>query len=187
MRRQLEARERAQASGRPAPRQAWWLLFGGLPAVVAVALILLSVPHRLNGGPDFAGKGAIGLELYVVRGGGTGTFRDGATLRVGDLVQPTWSAERAGYLIVLGRDLRGAVSVVFPEGAAAPAAVEAGHQVALGRSIVATPAMDGYELWSLFSAHAFDVKPLVARLEGGGQPDHFGGVARRTQWHVASP
>jgi hypothetical protein len=123
--RTLEGLERLRArAAAPPPRRGrrarpLWLAAAGAAALGSAALVLrASAPD-----PVLVPKGGERFAVYVHRPGGAVAL--GARCAAGDRLIGRYRAERP-YLLVLERDGRGHVQVLFPPGGSASGAVAAG-------------------------------------------------------------
>lgn len=129
-----EIRRRAGRSESPAARRARLRLFvPALAAAAAAALVVLLPRAAIGPGADPDGTRAKGLEphLLIYRQAEAGPLPDGATARAGDLVRLAYVAAGARYGVVVSVDGRGAVTLHWPEGGGAAAALREGGTVAL--------------------------------------------------------
>ncbi len=113
------SRRRGVASALPR-----WL---ALAAAVSALLLFGRFALREDALPGERLKGGGRLGFFVQRGAEVSRGGPGELLHPGDALQFTFFAPGAGYLVVLGRDASGAVSVYYPSAPAA-APVVAGEQ-----------------------------------------------------------
>lgn len=116
-----ELRARAAATAPPprGGRPTWFGAIGVLGvAAAALALILL----RPGSSPELLAKGGDRFAVYVQRPGGPVTL--GGRCAPGDRLMAGWRTSRP-YLLLLERDGRGAVQVLFPPGGAGSGRVPA--------------------------------------------------------------
>jgi hypothetical protein len=150
----------------------WWV--GGLAAAASVLLLLTFTGRHPEAGSR--SKGGTRLGFYVKSGDVVREGAPGEPVRPGDALRFIIPRGEHRYLVVLGRDSRGVVSVYFPAGdAAARPSVESsdrlGQNVALDGSVVLDDAPGSEQLFGVLCDAPVQIEPLRASLAGQGQPN----------------
>lgn len=154
----------------PWPRWRWIGPAAALAAVAAVVLFLV-VPRGEPGmAPATRAKGGETFQLYI---------RHGARVRrggVSEIVHPSdqlqfgYSSPSPGYAAVLSRDGAGVVSVYFPDGGSAAAAVPAGRDQLLPRSTILDETLGAERVVALLCSSPVEIEPLRRELATGRVP-----------------
>jgi len=137
----LAARARLDPDAdRPRP---WWrrriTVWGPGLALAATAALLLVVllpreTHVVRHGLRL--KGGFALGAYLKRGEAVSPVRSGETLRPGDRLRFTYSADRGGHLCLVGLDARDVVTLYYPTAAGPAPRVEPASGRALPEATV---------------------------------------------------
>ncbi len=166
---------RRQPSGRA-------LFAGGAVALGAAVAILLFVrrgrdeldPHAIDATQV---KGGLRLGLYIKRADSVIEGRSGDVVHPGDAIRFAYTSTSAGYLMILGRDGAGRVSVYFPEGNRA-APMRAAEDEVLPGSIVLDDVPGREEIIALACDEPVVASAAVAALRAAvGAPERIAGCA----------
>lgn len=150
-----ELKAKLAGAGRPRTSLRGWPV-AAAPAVLAVAalvFVLVSTP-RVD---SFTSKGGAGVLSVIQERKGRARPLDRRDLRAEDALQLRWAAARGGELIAVGVDQSGALTVLYPDGAARSTPIRAGEDIALGGRIILSAADDGAVICVLF-----DQRPITA-------------------------
>lgn len=135
----------------------------GAAAACAAFLLFQRLAPREASLPGERLKGGGRLGFFVQRGGEISRGGPGELLHPGDTLQLTFFAPSAGYLVVLGRDAAGVLSVYYP-GTPQAAAVAAGEQT-LPASTLLDGSLGEESLEAVFCTAERDVNVIRAALE----------------------
>lgn len=179
----VETRPLVLPAARPRPLTGRALFAGGAVALGAAVAILLIV----RGGRDqmidpqaidaTQVKGGLRLGLYIKRGDSVIEGRSGDVVHPGDAIRFAYTSTSAGYLMILGRDGAGRVSVYYPEGDRAAPIRPAEDQVLPG-SIVLDDVPGSEEIVALACVHPVAAAAAQAALRASRQaPERIAGCA----------
>jgi hypothetical protein len=169
----LVTHERFVASPPPlraASRRTWRAVLPALAiAAAAVAVLQLRAGQPHPGiDPRERIKGGFAVTAFAGRNGDAVPLGTGDPIFPGDRLQLSYSAPRAGYLVVLAIDGAGQVNVYFPGGATATWPAAAGYRRALPASIELDGVLGDERLWIALCEQPHAVAPLVDALARRG-------------------
>lgn len=155
---------KAQLSARPtqrSPLRGWPVAAApALLAAAALALVLISRPLVA----PFQPKGAGGVLIVLQERAGRVRPADPEDLRPNDGLQLRFRAAQAGEVLAVGLDRRGALTVLYPEGATRSAPIRGGVELELGGRVILSADDEGARLCVLF-----DEAPIVADERVGAE------------------
>jgi hypothetical protein len=148
-----------------------WRLAWAVPAVAAVALAVVVLPHGLqreeagNQPRDvIAVKGGPNLQTFVKRGTQVFAAADGVLLMPGDALRFVVQSGGLPYLLIVSRDGAGQLTVYYPFGGTQSAELKSEGRNQLPGSVVldATPGEE--RVIALFSRHPLEVAAVISRI-----------------------
>jgi hypothetical protein len=159
---------------RTLPRKARpsWLVFAVPAFAAAIAIVAVVTRHRDTPAPppELAIKGDATWQVFANRGGQTFIVHDGAQLEPGDRIRFAVIPLGARYLLVASIDGAGAVSIYYPYGGSASAALptQAGARSVLPGSIVLDSAPGPERMFAIFSDEPIDAQQVAVQLRAIG-------------------
>lgn len=160
---ELFLKQVARRAETQATRPWWWRFTALVPLAAALALFFVVRPGgegdgvTLKGGP---------FKVFLKRGDAEpAPLPADARVKSGDALRFSFDAPSAGYLAVLELDGRENVTVFWPFGGTAAAAVTPGQGVLPG-SVVLDASPGPTWLVAVWSSKPFDTAPLAAQLRG---------------------
>lgn len=136
------------------------------PALAAASIVAFLVWPKSVVDDPFTVKGSVVLRLHRKTPQGSAPVRADERLRAGDVVLFEVKAPASGYVGVLGRDGRGAVTVYHPYGGTSAAPYDPARPV-LDTAIMLDDAPGREDLYALFSKASFPLDGAVAALRAG--------------------
>ena len=121
------------------------------PALLAAAALVFVVISRPRS-ERFEPKGGAGILAVLQERAGVVRPVDPNDLRPNDGLQLRFRAAQAGELIAVGIDRSGALTVLYPEGAARSAPIQAGTELELGGRVILRGEDDSARICVLFDA-----------------------------------
>jgi hypothetical protein len=143
-----------------------WRWVGVAAAACCAFLLFERFALREGTAPGERLKGGGRLGFFVQRGGEVLRGGEGELLHPGDSLQFTFFAASAGYLVVLGRDAAGSVTVYYPSASTA-APVAAGEQ-ALPESTLLDHTVGEETIEAVFCPSPRDVEAVRAAWQRAG-------------------